>query len=60
MGWPGSLHADQLKIELDRDPARDVVLQGEQIVRVAVETLGPEMRVGLGVDQLGSWALMRI
>jgi AraC-like DNA-binding protein len=35
-------------------PARRlVVLQGEEIAHVAIEPLGPEMRVGLGIDQLG-------
>jgi len=28
-------------------------LQGQQIAHVAVELLGPPMRVGFGVDQLG-------
>ena len=53
LGRPGGLRADQLEVERDRDPARDLVLQSEQIARVAVEPLGPEMRVGLGIDQLG-------
>jgi hypothetical protein len=37
----------------DCDPGRDLVLQAEQIARVTVEALGPQMRVGLGIDQLG-------
>ena len=53
LGRPGGLRADQREVERDRDPARDLVLQGEQIARVAVEPLGPQMRVGLGIDQLG-------
>jgi hypothetical protein len=35
------------------DPARDLVLQSEQIARVTVEPLGPQMHIGLSVDQLG-------
>ena len=53
LGWAGSLGVDQLNVECDCDPARDFVLQGEQIANVAIEPLGPEMCVGLGVDQLG-------
>src|SRR5438105_2751986 len=44
---------DQLKVERNGDPARDLVLQGEQIAYVSVEALGPQMRVALGIDQLG-------
>jgi hypothetical protein len=36
------------------DAACDLVLYREQIARVAIEALGPQMRIGLGVDQLGS------
>jgi hypothetical protein len=52
-GRPGGFRGDQFKVECNRDPARNLVLQGEQIARVAVEALRPEMRIGLGVDQLG-------
>jgi hypothetical protein len=38
------------------DPAGDLVLQREQIIRVAVEPLRPQMAAGLGGDQLGSYA----
>ena len=54
VGRPGSLRSNQLEAERSRDPARDLVLQDEQIARVAVEPLGPQMRVGRGVDQLGT------
>ena len=52
-GRPGGLRSDQLDAERVRDPARDLVLQREQIARVAVEPFSPEMRIGVGVDQLG-------
>ena len=45
---------DQFEVECDRDPTCDLVLQGEQIARVAVEPRRPQMRVGFGIDQLGS------
>jgi hypothetical protein len=51
---PGCLRSDQLDAERVREPARDLVLQREQIARVAGETLGPQMRIGLGIDQLGT------
>jgi len=44
--WAGGLRTDKLGVERDRDPACDLVLQSEQIGRVAVEALGPQMRVG--------------
>jgi hypothetical protein len=37
----------------DRDPACDLVLQGEQIAHIAVEAVGPQMRTSTGVDELG-------
>jgi hypothetical protein len=37
LGWPRGLSVNQLKVERNRDPARDLVLQGEQIGRVAGE-----------------------
>jgi hypothetical protein len=46
LGRPGGLCGDQLDAERVGEAARDLVLQGEQIVRVAVEPLGPQMRVG--------------
>jgi hypothetical protein len=53
LGRPGGLRSDQLDPERIREPARDFVLQSEQIARVAVEPLGPQMGIGRGVDQLG-------
>jgi hypothetical protein len=49
-GGPGCLGGDQFEVERDSDSAGDLVLQREQIARVAVEALGPDMRVGLGID----------
>ena len=34
-------------------PARDLVLQCEQITGVTIEPLRPEIRGGIGIDQLG-------
>jgi len=51
--WAGSFRGDQVEIECNRDPARNLVLQGEQLARLAIKPLRPEMCVGLGVDQLG-------
>jgi hypothetical protein len=48
----GGFCTDQLPTERVRDAACDLVLQREQIADVVVETLRPQMRVGLGVDQL--------
>jgi hypothetical protein len=50
LGRSGGLRSDQLDAESVRDPARDLVLQGEEIARVTVEALGPKMRVGQGID----------
>ena len=49
---PGGLRGDQLDPERVCKPANDLVLQSEEIFRVTVEPLRPEMRVGPGVDQL--------
>jgi hypothetical protein len=51
---PSGLRRDQLDVERTRDPARDLVLEGEHIARIAVEPVCPEMRVGFGVNQLGA------
>ena len=53
---PGSLRSDQLNAERVGDLARDLVLQGEKIARVAIEPLGPQMSIGLGIDQLRVYA----
>jgi hypothetical protein len=49
---PGGLRCDQLNLERIPDLARNLVLQSEQIAYVAVEALGPQVRIGLGVDKL--------
>jgi hypothetical protein len=49
---PGGFRFDQLEVEGNCDPARDLVLQDEQIADVAVEPLGPQMRAAFGIDQL--------
>jgi hypothetical protein len=54
LGRPGGLRSDQLDAEGVGEAARDLVLQGEQIARVAIEPLGPKMRIGCGIDQLGA------
>jgi hypothetical protein len=41
LGRSGGLRGDQFKVECNRDPARNLILQGEQICRVAVEPLRP-------------------
>ena len=38
--------------ERDRDAARDLVLQGEQVAQIASQPFRPQMRVGSGIDQL--------
>src|SRR5712671_6565824 len=43
LGRPGGLCSDQLEVEGVSNPGCDLVLQGEQIARVAVEPLRPEM-----------------
>jgi hypothetical protein len=53
LGRPGGLRGDQLDAERVREPARDLVLQSEQIARVAVEPFCPKMRIGRSIDQLG-------
>ena len=54
LGRTRCLCSDQLYAESVREPAGDLVLNGEQIGRVAVETLCPQMRVRRGIDQLGA------
>jgi hypothetical protein len=41
IGRACGFRADQLEVQRDGDPARDLVLQGEQMADVAVEPLGP-------------------
>src|SRR5207249_8620247 len=52
VGWSRGFGADQFEIKRDSDLARHLVLQGEQIVCGIVETIGPDLDVGLRVDQL--------
>src|SRR5208282_5636436 len=42
----------KLRLQRAGDPRRDLVLQGEQVADIAVETLGPELRTGFGIDEL--------
>ena len=53
---PGGRRVDQLEVERNRDPVRNLLLHGEQVARVTVEPLCPQMRVGFGVNQLSSGA----
>ena len=55
---PGGLRRDQLDAERVSELARYLVLQGEQIACVAIEALGPQMRVALG-SQLAALARAR-
>jgi hypothetical protein len=49
---PGSLRTDQLEVQRQRNAARNLVLDGEQITRATVEPLRPQMRAALGINQL--------
>jgi len=40
-------------VQRERDASGYLVLHGERIARVTVEPLCPQMRAGLGIDQLG-------
>ena len=53
IGRPCRFSADQLEVEGNGDLAGYLVLQREQILGIMVETLGPDMQAGLGIDQLG-------
>src|SRR5437660_6534051 len=46
------LRLDQLRAQLAGEPSNNVVLHLEQIGQFLVETLGPEMRAGVAIDQL--------
>ena len=52
LGWPGGLHSPEFEVERGGDAAGDLVLRGEQVARVAGETLSPQMSVGFRVDEL--------
>jgi len=49
---PGSGCYNQLTVKRRRDPPRDIVLYAKQIGRGAIAPLCPQMRGGLGIDQL--------
>jgi hypothetical protein len=53
LGRLRGLGAEQLCIEPDRAPFRDLVLYAQLIAGIAVEPLRPKMRVGPGIDQPG-------
>src|SRR5690348_1244271 len=53
LGWPGGFRPNKLEVKRYSNSVRDLVLKREQIARVRVEALGPEVGVGLRVDQLG-------
>ena len=50
----GAAHLGSLQCRLDHpgDADRDLVLKLEHVFQRAVEAVGPEMRAGLGIDQL--------
>ena len=56
IGLTGGVRLNQLSAHRDCDPARDLVLQGERVAPVSIESLGPQMPVGLGIDKLGRYA----
>jgi hypothetical protein len=47
------LRRGQFEIEPDRDPGCNFVSQREEVCCVAIEPLRPQMRIALGVNQLG-------
>jgi hypothetical protein len=51
---PGGFRIHQFDAERIRYPAGDFVLHRKEIPHLAIEPLRPEMRVGHGIDQLGS------
>src|SRR5690349_3754221 len=53
---PGSLRRNQFDAERVREPACDLVLQREEVPRVAIEALRPQMRIALSIDQLSVYA----
>ena len=44
LGWPTGLRADKLAAECNGDPARDLVLKGEQGACIAIEPLCQDAR----------------
>ena len=51
LGRASGLGGEQLYVECDIKPPGDVILQCRVIVRITVERLGPQLRIGLGIDQ---------
>jgi hypothetical protein len=54
LGRSDGLRSNQFDAKRVREPACDLVLQGEQITCVAVEPFRPKMRVRRSIDQLGT------
>jgi hypothetical protein len=52
IGGTGGLDANQLKVQRVREPTCDLVLHRQEIARIAVEPLCPQMRTGFGIDEL--------
>ena len=48
----GGFRTDQLPTECVGDATSDLVLYGEEIADIVVETLCPEMRIGCRIDKL--------
>src|SRR5262245_32047099 len=53
VGRTGSLSGCQLQVERARDLACDLGLHSEEVDRVPIEPVCPQMRIGSGIDQLG-------
>jgi tetratricopeptide (TPR) repeat protein len=49
---PGGFGGDQLRAQCRRNPTCDFVLQGKQVARVTVKPFRPQVRVGLGINEL--------
>src|SRR5207248_4246003 len=43
----------QLRLQRAGDPHCDLVLHGKEIADIAIEPIGPELGVGLGIDKHG-------
>ena len=48
--WTGGFSIQQLEVKRDGDTAGNVVLQREQIARLMLEALGPQMGVCFGLN----------
>jgi hypothetical protein len=49
---PTRIGGHKRSVQLSSEAGDDLVLRGEEIRDRLVETLGPDMRAGLGVDEL--------